>query len=475
LSVERAVIERAAREVETLVRWAVGLSITEIPAAIHRRAVLVLFDDIAAAVASRDEPEVASARSALLRSSNGAGCSVWDGRGSRSDKWSAAAVNAIACSWAELDEGYRLAVCHAGLYAVPAAVAEAEADARVLRDLLLALVVSYEIAARFAVAWRFPPATLHPHGVFSPLGAAAAIGKLRGSDLPTFLAAIGASTTLSMGSPFSHALRGILIRNAWAAAGSWLGSRAVDLAEAGIGGSSSSAFDVYSRALSGVFQPGTLTEGLGSTWAIASGYHKIFACCQYGHSAVQACLTLRGRISLEDLDAIDDVDVATHELGLTIDNETPESTLAGKFSLQHIVATTLLNGAADHNAFRANMLHDPDLVRLRRKITLSRFLPELPPPQDRPARVTIHLSDGRSLTEECLSAPGGPDRPLSDETILLKIGSLTEEVYPDLAPTVRRLLAAVEPEFDSRVDVLLNGVLQPRRSDGIRLARGGRD
>ena len=49
-----------------------------------------------------------------------------------------------------------------------------------------------------------------------------------------------------------------------------------------------------------------LTEELGEHWSVANGYHKVFACCGYAHSAVEATLdcqagsasapsTIRGR------------------------------------------------------------------------------------------------------------------------------------------------------------------------------------
>lgn len=451
---------QAAAEIEELTRWAAGVASSDIPPAVLRRAAVVLIDDLAAAVASRDESEVAAMRSRFLASSQGNEASVWDGRGSRADRWTAAAINGITCNWAELDEGYRLAVCHAGLYALPAAVAEAEAEGRTVEQLLTAVVVSYEVAARFATAWTFPSSTLHPHGVFSPLGAATAVGKLRSLDHARFLSAIAGSTTLSLASPFSHATRGVLIRNAWAGAGAWLGARAVDLAVAGIGGSATSAFDVYSRALSGRFRAGALTADLGTVWAISNGYHKTFACCQYGHSAVQACLALGRRFAGRDLDWIERIEVQTHALGMSIDNDAPGSTLAGKFSLQHIVATTLVNGFADHRAFSGRMLDDERVARLRTKVVLSRFAPDRPPPHDRPARVTVLFNDGLAMSEECLSAPGGPDQPLSEETLLAKASSLTADAYPEFGATARQLLDERDRWIGEPVGRLLDRMLQ---------------
>jgi 2-methylcitrate dehydratase PrpD len=452
--------DSVARQVETLAAWAASVSIIDVPGDVQRRAVMVLADDIAAVVASRDEPEVASARAALVAASRKRESTILDGSGARIDRWSAAVANAISCNWAELDEGYRLATCHSGLYAVPAAIAEAEAERRSLADLLTAIVVSYEITARFARAWRFPPASLHPHGVFSPLGAAAAVGKLRALDARRFLAAVTASTTLSLASPFNHAIKGILVRNVWAGAGAWLGMHAVDWASAGIGGTSASPFDVYSAAFSADFQEDVLVEGLGTSWAIARGYHKLYACCQYGHSAVEATLALRKRLEQEgDLDRTTRIVVEASHVGMMLDNPTPATTLAGKFSMQHIVATTLVNRDAGPGAFTAAMLGRADIVGLREKVSITPLLPERPTPQDRAARITVTLEDGRSYTELCLSARGGPDRPFTDEEVQDKIASLTAATYPRFASTVRQLHHTPERFAERRWDSFLRSML----------------
>ena len=446
---------------EALAAWAAGVSIVDVPREVRRKAVMVLADDIAAAVASRDEPEVAAARAALVGASRLKESTVLDGAGTRVDRWSAAVANAISCCWAELDEGYRLATCHSGLYAVPAAIAEAEAGRHTLAELLAAIVVSYEITGRFARAWQFPPATLHPHGVFSPLGAAAAVAKLRGLDTRRFLAAITASATLSLASPFSHAIRGVLVRNVWAGAGAWLGMHAVDWADAEISGAPASPFDVYSTAFSGVVRGEMIAESLGTVWAISSGYHKLYACCQYGHSAVEATLALRKRLEEDcNLDATRGIVVEASRLGMTLDNPAPVTPLAGKFSMQHIVATTLVNGDAGYGAFTAAMLGRADIVRLRQKVSVTPLLPERSAPHDRPARITVMLEDGASYTEECLSARGGPDRPFTDEEVQDKIASLTAPAYPRFAPAVRRLLRAPERFSDRRWDALLRSMLK---------------
>jgi 2-methylcitrate dehydratase PrpD len=122
-------------------------------------------------------------------------------------------------------------------------------------------------------------------------------------------------------------------------------------------------------------------------------------------------------------------------------NAAPPTTLAGKFSMEHIVATTLVHGHADVAAFASGTLKEPRIAALRERVTLVPYGRELPPPNDRPARVTVRLKGGRSIERECLSAPGGPDQPFPDALVMEKVERLTAEVYPRFAPAMKRLIA----------------------------------
>ena len=120
---------------------------------------------------------------------------LFNGRGQRLDRYSAATANGSAADWCELDEGYRRVVCHAGLYSVPALLAEAEATGASGKDLLRALVIGYEISARIARTFTWSTLTLHPHGSLAAVGAAASVATLRGLRM-TLAAAVSSAATM---------------------------------------------------------------------------------------------------------------------------------------------------------------------------------------------------------------------------------------------------------------------------------------
>lgn len=429
---------------KTITDWSATLRWADIPDPIRRRAALVLADDLAAIVAARDEPELIALQDGLAKSSGSAEATVFNGRAAdvgRLDRYSAATANGVAADWCELDEGYRRVICHAGLYCVPALLAEAEATGCSGKQTLRALVIGYETAARIARCFVDPELVLHPHGSLAALGAAATICALRRLEPEIAAAALSSAATLVVPGPFNHTVEGALVRNVWPGAGAWSGMRAVDWAQAGIAGRPESLHDVYARAFSCTPHPEQLTDGLGEDWALADGYHKLHACCQYGHSAVEASLALVERAGrIEDPDQLAGIHIDTHWKGRHLDNPSPETTLAAKFSMQHMLAATARFGHAGAEAFHADTLRDPDIDALRRKVSIGAFTPEPDWPNDRPARVSWTLADGTRITEEVLSARGGPDRPFAPAEIRAKIAGIVAAPYPAMADRLDALI-----------------------------------
>ncbi len=430
--------ERVAAGLVTLANWAATLEWAEVPMAIRERAAQVLADDLAAIVAARDEPELIAFQDGLARSSAAAEAAVFNARAMRLDRYSAAVANGGASDWCELDEGYRPAIGHAGIYCLPALMAEAEATGTSGQDLLRALVIGYEVVARISLTYSWDSLVLHPHGSLAAVGAATAVAALRRLPADQFATVINTSATLVVPGPYNHAVKGALVRNVWPGVGAWAGMRAVDWVEAGITGTPHSLHDVYARAFGGTCSPDALTDGLGAEWGLADGYHKLHACCQYAHAGVEATHELLEQASA---DRIDRIHIETHWRGRTLDNAAPATTLAAKFSMQHALATAAIHGHAGAEAFHASTLDDPRIAALRAKITIGAWEPELPAPNDRPARVTWHLTDGSVLSAECLSARGGPDRPFTPAEITEKATGIVAQPYPNMGPVLLQILA----------------------------------
>jgi 2-methylcitrate dehydratase PrpD len=418
-----------------LCSWAATTSLDDVPAEVRQRASLILSDDIAAIVAAATEPEVVAIQAELARSTGAPTAATLLGRTAvRVDRYTAATGNGLAICWTELDEGYRLVACHAGAYIIPALIAEAEATGARTADVIASLAVAYEVTARVAHAFPAQPLRVHPHGAFAPLGAAAGVARLRGYAAKDLAAALSSAMSMSHAGPYSHAPAGALARNAWTATGAWAGFRAADWAPIGIAGLAETIFDVMATCYGHDCQPDRLSADLGTSWAVGSGYHKMIACCQYAHSAVEATLRLRAEVpALKDAANIAAIVVATHPMGETLATAEPETVLAGKFSMLHAVATTAIHGSAGAGAFARASLSDPQVAALRSRIRLVPHEELKPWPKDRPARVEVTLTDGSRRAVSIESARGGPDDPFSEAELRGKIAALTGELYPAMA------------------------------------------
>ena len=436
---ENARVEKEVADgIRTLLDWAVRTKAEDIPAPVLRKAVIVIADNVSAMVAARDEPQVKQVHDQLFGEGAREEALVFRGGQRRAGRIQAALANGIAGSWCELDEGYRLAPCHGGLYTLPAVLAEGEAGDLDVAQLLRAAVLSYEVTARIARCWIFPTLTLHPHPQTAAVGGAAASGLARGFDAKTLFEAITAAVSLTTVGHFRHAVEGAFVRNVWAAVGTTNGMRSADWALCGIGGSPSTPYSTYTELLGQPPQPEVLAAGLGETWAITQGYHKIHGCCQSTHSAVEAMLAARERLPRADAHrSIERIELETHRPGMT--NVTPPTTLAARFSFEHVIAAACVYGEAGVDAFSTNALSDPDVARLRSRVDIRRYEPALPRPHDRPARITLHFGDGGTLTSECLSARGGPDQPFDEAVILSKVETIAADVYPHFTPGIRKL------------------------------------
>jgi 2-methylcitrate dehydratase PrpD len=452
--------ELYASNQEALFSWAVQAAAQALPEPVRRRAAIILADDIGAMVAGSLEPQVARARDGFSGRSSGAKESTIFATGApRVDRDSAACANGMAITWCELDEGFRNASCHAGAYTLPGLLAEAEPRGLTVEELLRLLAVAYEVTTRFALAFPFPSLTVHPHAAFATIGAAVAVSLARRHDARTLASTVTGAASMTFAGPFDTAVEGSLVRNGWTAAGAWIGLRAADWAEAGIGGGAATIYDVFTGSFKTGFRPEALVEALGTQWSVANGYHKIFACCQYAHSAVEATLDLLERKGERRVDELEEIVVETGPGGAALRTLEPATVLAAKFSIPHAVAATARLGTAGARAFTFDTLRDEGISALRRRVRLGAYANLQPPPKDRPARVVWKFRDGTEMSATRESARGGADQPFDEATLLAKLADNAAATFPALPDALARVIRGEQVALAERWETFLKGAL----------------
>jgi 2-methylcitrate dehydratase PrpD len=371
------------KEVDTLAAWAAGLCWEDAPQPVRNRLELVLLDTLGVTMLGASLPE----QRTLVQ--------VWDppagpvpliGAGDWSTVDVAAQLNAIALVSLELDEGNKYARGHPAAHGFPAVLALAshlDADGSATAS---ALLVAYEVAARFGRATQLQPGS-HPHGNWGVAGAAAGCARLLGLDAERMAAAIDAGSALPVAGHFASALDGNPVRNAWMAASNSSGLMAARLAQAGLARNTGSA--AYSLGtLLGEFDPAELVLELGERWDILSGYFKRHASCSFTHPAADAVL------GVEAVD-VEDVLVETHSLGGGLDRTTWDSRLGAMFSIPYAVAAALLHGSV-----RPATVDDPAVRALATRVRVE-VAADLDArlPKERAARVTVRSAGGTTVRE----------------------------------------------------------------------------
>ncbi|MCC6710665.1 MAG: MmgE/PrpD family protein [Gammaproteobacteria bacterium] len=454
---------QAAGTLRELMRWAAGACAHPLPEPVRRRAAMILVDDIGAIVAGSREPQVKRAREGFMRTaSSAAEATVLADGAPRLDRYSAACANGMAITWCELDEGFRNAACHAGAYTIPALIAEAEARGLSVVQVVRAVCVAYEVTTRFALAYPFPGFCVHPHAAFATIGAAAAVSLVRGHDAKMMQDTITGAASMTFAGPFDTAVEGSLVRNGWTAAGAWVGMRAADWAEAGIAGGIDTPYDVFATNFRTRAIPEALSEGLGMGWSVTDGYHKMFACCNYAHAAVEATLDLRSRLQKYKISEIEEIVVETGPGGLALTTVEPETVLAAKFSIPHAVAAATQLGTGGAAAFAYGTLHDAAIAGLRRRVKLAAFADVGPPPRDRPARVTWKFLGGTEISAVVENPRGGADQPFDEPTLLSKLAENTRAVFPAAPKLLAAIIAGEKPalarDWRETVAIVTKGV-----------------
>ncbi len=405
---------------------------------------LVIADCLAAMVAGSVEPEIV----ALRGRSEAPGPASILGSGQRVAPERAAFLNGTAGTVLEVDEGHRYCRGHPGIHVLPAALAYAEAQGKSGAELLLAVLLGYELAVRIGRATELRPG-MHPHGTWGTLGAAVAVAKLAGADAPGFHRTIEVAAPLCLGTSDGTMREGGTVRNSFAGFAGRTGLQVQELVEAGFVGESDALGAVFGRVLSETWRPEVLSAGLGESWEIRRNYFKRHACCRFNHTALDALAAIGRKRPLE-LAAIAAIEVETYAPAAILDETRPRNAMASRFSIPFALATSIISGESGTAAFAEDKFADPEILELASRITV-REDPDMTAaaPERRPAQVAVLWADGTRQSATVQNARGEPERPYTPDELSEKYFELTARVWSqDQAAQVRRNVMALESLAD---------------------------
>lgn len=421
---------------DTLSRFAAGLEFAALPAAVQEQVRWILADTVAAIAAGSAEPELR----VLAGKQGPAGAATLIGLGRTGSADAAALVNGTAGTFLEMDEGNRFSRGHPAIHVVPAALALCEERGLGAEVFLSALVTGYEVGSRLGAASRLR-ASMHPHGTWGTVGAAAGSARAAGAQPQAMREIINMGASLSTATSKQTMLEGGLVRNVYAGLSNRHGLLALQLAESGFTGERDGPGSLFGKVVSEYFDTGEVVRGLGDTWHLMQNYFKLHACCRFNHGTLDAMDAMAAHGALPAPGQIETILVTSYSFAAELSDPAPRNTLAAKFSLPFAVATRLVNGSSAMASFNWKAVRDPRVLALAQKVVVREDpAMTLRLPMERPARVEIRLSNGDTLVGEAGVNRGDDASPYTREELRGKFMDLTQRVWP--ATHAERVLQA---------------------------------
>jgi 2-methylcitrate dehydratase PrpD len=411
---------------DTFSAFAAGISFDALPPAVRSHTGWILADTIAAIVAGAAEPELR--KWAALQPE---GTATLVGLGRRTQTVLAALVNGTAGTFLEMDEGNRFARGHPAVHVLPALLALAQERRPDAATFLSALVAGYEVGSRLGAASTLR-GSMHPHGTWGTIGAAAACARLMGRDAAAMRETLNVASSMTIATSKRTMLEGGLVRNVYAGLSNQNGLLAAQLAGCGFTGERDGLSSLFGAIVSERFDTAKLLAGLGSDWHLAHNYFKLHSCCRYNHGTLDAIDILAAREGLPAPDDIQRIEVISYSLAAELDDTAPRNTLAAKFSVPFAVATRLVHGSSGLASFTWDAVRNDQVQALARKVSITedaamtRRLPN-----ERPARVTITDRHGRHWVGEAGVNRGDDAAPYTPAELQAKFMELTARAWPE--------------------------------------------
>ena len=315
-------------------------------------------------------------------------------------------------------DGYNPTKGHIGCAVVPALCAFAEHMPDLsARDALIALVMSYELSARAAVALHATVSDYHTSGAWNALGVAALGARLRKMNAGQLRHALGIAEYHGPRSQMMREIANPTMLHDGSGMGALGGAMAVLMAEDGFEGAPAITVEAPDVA--------THWADLGQNWTITQNYIKPYPICRWAHAALDA---LGDLIIAHDLGADDvaRIEVNTFQQAASLFAGMPDTTSQAQYSLGFALAARLIHGRIGPEHVSGAGLKDTAVADVLPKITITedarhsvRF------PMARWSDVTVMHVDGRVLSSGDAHARGGPEAPMSLNEVETKFHAMS--------------------------------------------------
>jgi len=400
-----------------VVSFVVGLRWAQVPAAVRRRLGMLCLDASVAARAGRALPvaRIITDHATTAMGGDEATC-LLDGR--RASAAGAALANGTVMNAVDYDDGHALAKGHPGAVIVPAALAVAEATGASHEELLLAVLVGYEVGLRAAIAQHARWPMFHSSGTWGAVGAAAASARLLGLEPAQVDAALGLA---EYHAPVDLIMRAVAEPTMAKDAMGWGAHVGVTSAQLAAAGFTAHRSELVADRLA---PDGPAAGGeLGTEWQVLHTYVKPFPCCRWVHPALTGVAQVLAEIGRERLDPseVARVRVRTFQAAAELARMVPRTSEEAQFNAVWPVAAHLSTGAFDLTSITRD-LGDPAIAAMasRVEIVVDPAL-EAGFPAARASAVSVELTDGRIVDSGVCRAAGDAGDPRWEDVVRAKL------------------------------------------------------
>ncbi len=353
----------------------------------------------------------------------------------------AALANATAAHSLELDDTHQAGSIHPGVVIFSTAIALSEAHPEIDAGQFMAGVIAgYEVAARLAMALQpkfHYELGFHPTSTCGVFGAAVTAAKLLRLNEKQMLSAVGIAGSMAAGS-LEFLAEGAWTKRLHPGLAAQNGILAAKLAAEGFRGPRTilEGRDGFLSAYSRNPIPELATRDLGKNIEILRTSVKPHACCRYMQAPIDGLIELATEHNIHP-DQIARVEVAVLEAGWPLVCEprerkySPANVVDAQFSMPYGAAIALIDRAAGLDQFSGPSFDSPRLKSLMSKVVLTKDVRlEENFPQEWPARVQVHLTNGKQFEKHVRYPKGDPENPLTWQELSVKFHSLAARVFP---------------------------------------------
>jgi 2-methylcitrate dehydratase PrpD len=402
---------------EHLVNRITKLTAKGLPAAVRGKCEDLIVDVVGLCVTSRREDYV---QAALAGWEDDGSCTAI-GHARTMNAAGAAFINGTACHGEDFDDTFEGGPVHTGAVIVPAVLAACERHGRDGQSALLGIAVGVETMCRLGLVAPklLHTAGFHPTAVLGTMGAAAGVGAALGLNAKQHVDALGIAASMT-GGIIEYLAEGAWTKRmhpGWAAQA---GMRAALLGKAGFYGPRTvfegvhGLFYAFGRTHDGAFNE--LLDGFGETWVLETLAFKPYPCGTMAHPYIDCAKRLAARgIKADDIkEMVCEVGEGTvHRLWEPLAaKQKPPNGYAAKFATPFLLAAGFVRGSVGLEAFTAEVVNDPAIVKLAQKV---RFVidPNNPYPKAFTGHIRATLNDGTVIEERQPHFRGGVLDPLT--------------------------------------------------------------